>query len=274
MSDNQMQITEERSFYVAKANELIRKAKLDLTLRELKLLSYLISKVKPTDRYDTTYTMTIPEYCRVRGIDDESGTHYEAVKQSLKSLRDKSVWIMDENGDEVLNGWIARPRISRKSGKITFEFDRDIQKYIIDLKGNYTQYELLSVLPMGSVYSIRLYEWMRSYVYNSSNERIDLKQLKRLLNVDTKKSYDSFKEFKRRVLDPSIKEINLYTDLQCSYEKHYDGRSVTAITFFFELKDLDAKILTYKNVDDALDNDMIPGQMNIYDYLSDNGSGI
>lgn len=64
--------------------------------------------------------------------------------------------MLDEKGNYVLIGWLSKVRVDPKSGKIAIIFDEDMQKYLIGLYKNYTQYSLLCVLPMSSSYSIRL----------------------------------------------------------------------------------------------------------------------
>ena len=48
---------------VVKGNELIQKAKSDLTVVELKLISYVVSLIKPTDsefqKYETSLYVTV-----------------------------------------------------------------------------------------------------------------------------------------------------------------------------------------------------------------------
>ena len=42
--------------------------------------------------------------------------------------------------------------------------------------------------------------------------------------------------FKNRVLDPAIKQINEHTDITVSYEQHKTGRSITGFSFKFKPK--------------------------------------
>lgn len=43
-------------------------------------------------------------------------------------------------------------------------------------------------------------------------------------------------DFKKRVLDLAIKDININTDLTVSYEQHKQGRTITGFTFKFKSK--------------------------------------
>ena len=146
--DNKLEIRQQRSYTVVKSNEMIQRARYDLTISELKTLAYIFSKIKPTDKELQEYTFSIKEYCQVCGIDYTNGTNYLNIKKSIKSLRDKSFWLMDENGNEVLVGWLSKARINKGSGRITVKLDEDIQKYVIGLFDNFTQYELYNILAL------------------------------------------------------------------------------------------------------------------------------
>lgn len=250
----QVCVTERRSMYVAKSNEVLRQARMDLTLQELKLLNYLISLVKPDDTPDTVYHLTIKEYCEVRGISDRGGVERDSIKASLKNLRNKSWWMVTENGDETLASWIDKPTITR-GGKITLKFDSDICRYIIGLKkeGYYAQYELLNTLPMQSSYSIRIYEYLKSYIYNQNEVEVDIDHLKKICNVYEVKSYQRYAEFRRRVLDRSVQEINMYTDIDCTFKQKCKGRKVSSLVFYIKQKDMASRLTSYSNAERKID---------------------
>ena len=265
--DSRMDIVERRSYQVVKANQIIQQARYDLTLKELKLLGYLISQVKPNDAPGKFYALSIKEYCAVRGI-DSSGKNYDAVKKGLKALRDKSFWLQREDGSEVTVGWLGKAEINRGSGKIRVQFDSDLQKYITVLQGNYTQYELLATLPMKSAYSIRLYELLKSYSFNHKEVTITIDELKEKAGCGG--LYSEYRDLRRKVIEVAIKEINLYTDLEVSYEKICTGKTVTKLVFYLDKKDIDGRLLSYANAEKELD--AIPGQMTLFDYDVQNRS--
>ena len=97
MGDNgKSHISEQRYYMIIKSNDIIQKARYDLTIRELKTLAFIISKIKPTDTVLKEYKFSVKEFCRVCGLDEKNGGNYESIKNTLKSLRDKSLWVKDE----------------------------------------------------------------------------------------------------------------------------------------------------------------------------------
>lgn len=258
--DRKIDIATQREYKVVKANEIIQKARYDLTITELKALAYIFSKIKPNDTELQEYTFSIKDYCQVCGIDYQSGKNYESTKKNLKALRDKSFWIMDENGNETTVGWLGKVRISKGSGKITVKLDEDMQKYVIGLFDNYTQYELLSTLPMKSAYSFRIYELLKSYAF-TKRHTFDIDDLKLTLMAT---NYVNFKDFRKKVLEIAIKEINLYTDLEVSWEPVTKGKKVIQVKFEIKQRDVWGAIASNHRATQELD-----GQMNLFDYASE-----
>lgn len=225
--NEKMDISQKRSYSVVKSNEIIQKAKYDLNIIELKTLAYIFSKIKPDDKELQEYTFSIIEYCQICGIDYDNGNNYANVKNTIKKLRDKSFWLTNEKGNEILIGWLQKAKISKGSGEITVKLDDDMHKYVIGMLNNYTQYELLSTLPMSSKYSFRIYELLKSYAFTKQHT-FDIDNLKELLSATT---YKRFPDFRRKVLEIAVKEINLYTDLEVDWEPICKGRKVIQVIF-------------------------------------------
>lgn len=255
--DAKIEIAQQRSYTVVKSNELIQKARYDLNIAELKTLAYIFSKIKPNDKELQDYTFSIKEYCQVCGIDYTNGANYIYIKKSIKSLRDKSFWLMDEKGNEVLVGWLSKARINKGSGKITVRLDDDIQKYVIGLFENFTQYELLSTLPMKSNYSFRIYELLKSYAFIGQHT-FDIDDLKNKLAAT---NYVNFKDFRKYVLEIATKEINLYTDIEVSWQPLKKGKKVVQVQFDILQKDSWGRYAASNRA-----SDQIEGQISLFDY--------
>ena len=259
--DRKLEITTQRNYKVVKANEIIQKARYDLNIVELKMLAYIISKIKPTDKELKEYAFSIKDFCQVCGIDYLSGGNYERIKKQLKGLRDKSFWVMEEDGKEVLVGWLQKARVSKGSGIIKVKLDEDMHKYLIGLIDNRTQYEFLSTLPMKSEYSFRIYELLKSYAFTGGHT-FKTDDLKRQLMAE---HYKNFKDFRRFVIETAIKEINLYTDLEVSWEPEYYGRKVEKVIFHIRQRDAWGQVEALNRASAAIE-EQLPGQMSIFDY--------
>lgn len=256
--DDRVQIAIKREYKVVKANEIIQRARYELSLVELKTLAYILSLIKPNDTIDQIYTFTVADYCQVCGIDYDNGKNYLTVKQGLKALRDKSFFLIKEDGTETTVGWLDKVWINKGSGKIRVRLDEDMEQYVKGLISNFTQYELLSTLPMRSRYSFRLYELLKSYAYQKRHT-FDIVELKKLLAAET---YVNFKDFRKKVLEIGIREINLYTDIEVVYQSITKGRKVIEVAFEIRTRDAWGVAMNYRRASNTLN-----GQMDIYDFL-------
>ena len=254
---------EQRDKLVVKANELIQKSRFNLSLQQQKIVLYLISQIMPQDDDFKLYSFTIPEFCRVCGITVDSGKNYQDVKNAIKEIADKSLWIRLPNGKSTLVRWIEKPYIDDKSGVIDIRLDADMKPYLLQLKENFTEYEIIYTLHFKSKYSIRLYELCKSIHYNDLEEyhrRYSIEELRQLLGAE---SYTVFKDFRRRVLEPAIDEINEYSDKEVNYQTITQGRKVIGIELFVKSKET-AEVLKIRA---TIEKEMGTDQITLWDYL-------
>jgi plasmid replication initiation protein len=256
----EMKLSEIRDYKVVKSNDLIQKSRFQLSLQEQKIILYMISKIKPDDEIFMEQEFKIIEFCRVCGIETNSGKNYKNVKDAIKALADKSVWVTLETGSETLVRWINKAWINRKSGVIKIRLDDDMKPYLLQLQERFTSYELLYTLAMKSQYSVRLYELLKSYEWRH-RQTFQIEELKRILSAE---NYTRFPDFKRYVLDISMREINDLSDLTVTYEIVKEGRRYAKLDFSIKLKkDLDERMRTWAKIEEVIN----PAQMSLFERV-------
>lgn len=226
-----------RSQLVTKANELIQKSRFNLTLQQQKIILYLISQISPFDEDFKLYEFSIAEFCRVCGIDAASGKNYDDLKTAIKEIADKSLWIQTPKGEYTLIRWIEKPYLNTKSGIIKIRLDNDMRPYLLQLKANFTCYELIWTLHFKSKYTIRLYELVKSIHFHeleNYERQYPVDELKRILGGE---GYKEYRDFKRRVLKPSVDEINAYSDKTVEFTEIRQGKKVAMVQFTVSTKD-------------------------------------
>ena len=231
MSDEQKpynnELSQLRDYKVVKSNELIQKSRFDLSTQEQKIILYLISKIRPEDTELHEYEFSIVEFCKICGIDYANGKNYGNIKKTIKSLNDKSIWVTLKDGGETTIRWIERPYINKNSGAIKIKLDELMKPYLLQLQEKFTQYELIYTLPMKSQYAIRFYELLKSYEWKKTVS-MEIEDLKRMLKAE---HYTRFYDFKKKVLEIALKEIDDYTDLKVEYTLKKKGKQFTGIVF-------------------------------------------
>lgn len=242
-----------RSALVVKSNSLIQKSRFSLSAQQQKIILYLISKISPKDEAFHRYQFSINEFCRVCGLDASNGKNYLELRRAIKELRDKSIWVQLEDGRETLISWIEKAYLERNNGIVEIRLDEDLRPFLLNLKSNFTQFELVYTLHFRSKYTIRLYELLQSVHFDkkeSYSREYAVEELKKLLDAE---KYKDYKNFKARVLLPSLKEINQYSDktVICTEEKK--GRRVTGITFTISHKPIEERIAIQAEIERDLD---------------------
>lgn len=252
---------------VTKANELIQRSRFDLGLQQQKIILYLISQITPYDEDFKLYEFSIQEFCKVCGIDANSGKNYEDLKTAIKEIADKSLWISISEDEETLLRWIEKPYVNKKDGVIKIKLDNDMRPYLLQLKANFTSYELIWTLHFKSKYTIRLYELVKSIHFHeleTYKRKYGVDELKRLLNAE---AYKEYRDFKRRALKPSVEEINTYSDKVLKFEEIKQGRRIIAIEFTVSSKDS----METARIRSDIEKEMGTEQMTFWDQLKEKG---
>jgi len=245
-----------REYKVVKNNNLIQRSRYELSVQEQKIILYLITKIKPEDTEFDLYEFNIKDFCEVCGI-NTSGKNYILLKDVIKELADKSMWVKLENGYETLVRWIERPFINPKSGIIKIKLDELMRPYLLQLKEHFTAYNLYYILAMKSKYSIRIYELLKSYE-SLFEYTIEIEGLKRIISAER---YTTYKDFRINVLDIAVKEINDFGDIFVTYTVEKAGKKVDKIKFSIKPKtDIKERVATLKNIDKRLNIDEVSEQ--------------
>ena len=286
------EIRKDRQWLVAKSNNFIQKTRFNMDLMQQKIILHVISKIKPTDPVMTPgegdiqaskiYKFNYFDFCRLCGKPQPKGgkdfAEFNAALLDLRRMASEIVYI-DKKGHERYTsiGWVSYYNFNTVTGDVEIELDRNLAPFLLELKGLYTTYPLLFILPMKSKYSVRLYELLKSYSYSSQCE-IEIGELRRLLqnkyifdeekqitreltDKEYKIEYTQFSDFNRFVLKKATEEINKNTDICVDYRVNRVHRQPVSITFFINDKDkseIDEKI---KEINEFLDSSSMDSDM-------------
>ncbi|WP_051076752.1 replication initiation protein, partial [Thioalkalivibrio sp. ALgr3] len=134
----------------------------------------------------------------------------------------------DRNAELDVGRWVQRARYVPSEGRVELRFAYDVLPFLQNLSGHFLRYDLQYVARMGSPYSVRLYELLASY-RQWSEVTVALDDLRRMLRLEDK--YPVWKDFRRRIIEPSVKEINAMSDMRVTYEPIRDGRCIASVAF-------------------------------------------
>lgn len=122
--------------------------------------------------------------------------------------------------------WVDYSVYNDGTGKVEIVIDREMEKYLQNLLGDFTKIDLLAVRKMTSVYGLRLYELARKMLFRQRPEEFySVEDFRFVMNCQ--ETYPEVKELKRAVIKPALKEINTKSDLKVSITDVKEGRKIT-----------------------------------------------
>jgi plasmid replication initiation protein len=238
---------------VVEHNDLITSvAKMDKT--PLKIFELAVSCID-TDNPPKDHTIYLSKKELFAFFDVSDSNKHSRFKQAIEKMQKQAYFeVREQTGKGFeFESIVPIPYIKWNDydDEVTIRFDQAIMPYLIDLKQNFTQYAISDIMELNSKYSIILYKWLSMHYnqyehYSSKGGRreeqveayrhpsISMHELRTMTN--TKKTYENFPMFEKRVLKTSIEEINRYTHLNVAYDKIKKGRSIDSIVFHITKK--------------------------------------
>jgi plasmid replication initiation protein len=203
-----------KSLVIRKSNELIE-ARYKLNLAEQRLILLLASEITPDDKDFKSYQISIADFAKMFDL-EPCNSLYEKVQNAANSLVGKTLQLSADETMIKMTTWLSYVEYVKGSGVIKLEFHSSLKPYLLQLKSHYTQYNLNHVINFTSQYSIRFYELLKMDAFKAKNGRFEktfaIDDLRLVVGL-AEKDYQFFKDFRIRVIDSAVKEINEKTDL-------------------------------------------------------------
>ena len=186
----------------------------------------------------------------IEAFDVSRQTAYEALQTASKTLFQRQ-FSYQERGEVKgiwykTSRWVSDIAYMNETATVSFTFAPAVLPLITQLEKHLTSYELQQVASLNSSYAVRLYEILIAWRTTGKTPQISLEDLRNKLGV-INGEYERMSNFKNRVLDYSIEQINEHTDIKASYEQHKQGRKVIGFTFKFQVKDKKKKVAEASN---------------------------
>jgi len=185
---------------------------------------------------DSLVTISVKSY--VDFFDVEKRSAYKILKKATKTLFNRyipSEYLTPKGNiakEEIR--WINKAVYIENESAVKFRFNPEIIPFIGYLKDrvNYTKYFIEDIAGMTSIYAIRLYELIIAWRSTHKIPFISIENLKIKLGIEANE-YPRIYDFKNRVLDVAIAQINEHSNIKVEVEQHKIGRRVSGFTFTF-----------------------------------------
>lgn len=177
------------------------------------------------------------------------------MKDAEENLFNRRFSYIDERGKLIKSRWVQQVTYLDDEGAIELVFTLAVVNGISRIDGAeefFTSYLLEQTANMDSIYSVRLYELLVQWVAAKQTPLFELNKFRDQLGVEDHE-YKRMGNFKLRVLDLAVKEINEKSDIKVSYSQVKKGRTITGFKFTVheKLKSKTDKTSKLRDVDTA-----------------------
>ena len=224
---------------IFKSNVLVN-GKYDITMVQARFLVFVSSLVNAYDENLFTYqiqTSTVLDYL---GIDR---ANIKWLVGTLTKLQTSLVCLQDDNEAIEYATFLGWFRLDKKNDLLEFRFDASMKPHYLQLKNNFVTLEKNKYLDFTSMYTVKFYEYIKynyqlfeRYKNNAYREfEVDLeeftKQFASTFNhkkgvFEVPKSYKSYSDFRKKVLEVAQKELKEKNDIYFEFEEIKVNRAV------------------------------------------------
>lgn len=244
--------------FLNKHNTMV-KAKYNLNVSELRVYLFILHSIqkeieinkdsKKIKIYDDYITFTVERINFLNAVASKQYIEMNQLKKVFEGLRMKPVYyeIEKDNGkkDWSVFGFILKYSYDSSTDSYKIAIDKLLYDMIVTYKTfGYTSLNLALMFTLEGVYSYRLYELLRLWSNTKQVINYSVNEIKEYLMLDGKKSYNTYANFKNKVIIPAIKELNQLNLFEIDIEEQKLGRKVESINFI--VKDLDKRIYLNK----------------------------
>jgi len=225
---------------VVKDNALIN-ASYNLEVTEQRLILLSIIRARETGQgisSDSKLEIHASDYAARFDVTKEAA--YNALKNAVNNLFERKFSFKEIHKDTnkeivVKSRWVSRIAYIDDLATLEVTFAPDVVPLITRLEKHFTSYQLKQVAQLTSKYAIRIYEFLIAWKDVGKTPVISLSEFREKLGLDLSE-YQRMVNFKNRVLEPAIKQINYLTDITVKYEQYKTGRSISGLSFTFKQK--------------------------------------
>ena len=224
---------------MSKSNLVVKTNYLNTVLQNLKLSEIRIVQLAVVDARETGTGLSaeIPlridakRYAEVFNTTRQNG--YLMMKDAEDTLFNRRFSYVDDEGKLVKSRWLSQVRYLDDEGAIEVVFTPAVVQGITRIDGAeefFTKYLLEQTAEMDSNYSVRLYELLVQWKQAKKTPVFELEKFRGQLGLESDE-YQTMSNFKKRVLNLAVEEINEKSDLNVSYTQKKKGRKIAGFSF-------------------------------------------
>lgn len=224
------------NYLVIKDNTLINSSYV-LSLTEKRLINFCVAVAQKNNtpiNHNDYLTIYAEDFAKMYEID--SKLVYTILKNAgdsiLKRIFSYSYITPKGNKGIKRSHWLQSVDYIEGEGKIKILFTKELIPFISELERNFTKYYIGDTAKMTSVYAIRLYELIIAWRSCHKTPIFEIEAFRNKLGVEPEE-YPRMTDFKKRVLDIAVDQINELSNIRINVMQHKKGRKITGFSFTF-----------------------------------------
>ncbi len=231
---------------VVKDNALIN-ASYNLELTEQRLIMLAIINARESGQgitADSKLEIHASDYANLFNVSIDAS--YKALREAVNNLFNRQFSYTAEykrtgKTGVVRSRWVSRIFYVDDLALLEITFAPDVVPLVTRLEEHFTSYQAKQVAHLTSKYATRLYELLIAWREVGKVPQIEISTFRNRLGL-LENEYTAMSDFKKRVLEPSIKQINEHTDITVTYEQQKKGRLISGFSFKLKQKQSAKKI--------------------------------
>ena len=225
---------------VVKDNALIN-ASYNLELTEQRLIMLAIINARESGQgitADSKLEIHASDYAKLFNVSIDAS--YTALREAVNNLFNRQFSYTAEykrtgKTGIVRSRWVSRIFYVDDLALLEITFAPDVVPLVTRLEEHFTSYQAKQVAHLTSKYATRLYELLIAWREVGKVPQIEIGEFRNRLGL-LDDEYTAMHNFKKRVLEPSIQQINEHTDINVTYEQHKKGRLISGFSFRLKQK--------------------------------------
>lgn len=230
-------IEEEQSEHINevlfKSNTLI-KSNINITSVEYKIFNKILYKcqIEKENNSQLRAVLTIDELSSI--VKNKKENTVKALTESLEKFI-KIPIRFEKQKSYVITTLINKVVVDKETLNFNCYLDKDLYEVLMGYKElGYSPINLRMIRQANGYYTQRFYELFRVWSGHNKEVTYTIDELKEWLMIEEGMSYDRYFNFKIKVVEPALKEINQKLNMKVSYKENKSGRSVISLTFIVE----------------------------------------
>jgi plasmid replication initiation protein len=240
---------------VVKDNALIN-ASYNLELTEQRLIMLAIINARESGQgitADSKLEIHASDYAKLFNVSIDAS--YKALREAVNNLFNRQFSYTAEykrtgKTGVVRSRWVSRIFYVDDLALLEITFAPDVVPLVTRLEEHFTSYQAKQVAHLTSKYATRLYELLIAWREVGKVPQMEISEFRNRLGL-LDDEYTAMHNFKKRVLEPSIQQINEHTDITVTYEQHKKGRVISGFSFKLKQKQQAKKIEANRDPDTA-----------------------